>query len=134
MITSRIKQQELYADFTKTLTQNPVSLDLVRVINDDAVKESIKNLLTINRGERLFQPNLGSDIRRLLFETATPDTLVIIKDMVTTTIEKNEPRCSLIDVEVTGDVDSNAVSIKVMFVTINNEKPQTVEVFLDRVR
>ena len=34
----------------------------------EAVKNNIRNLLQTNEGERFFQPNLGLNLRTLLFE------------------------------------------------------------------
>jgi len=39
------------------------------------VKSNIKNLLLTSKGERVFQPDLGCDLRDLLFEQITPETL-----------------------------------------------------------
>ena len=71
----RKRPQGIYADFTKDLAVNPVTGDLARIIDEEAVKESLKNLLLTDRGERLFQPEVGSDIRATLFENNTPATL-----------------------------------------------------------
>ena len=43
----------------------------------DAVKEDIKLLLLTQQGERLFQPLLGMNIRRFLFEQITENTVEI---------------------------------------------------------
>lgn len=127
-------RRELYADFHKDLTLNPVNSDLARRINEEAVKESIKNLLLTNRGERLFNPNLGSNLRNIIFENLTPDVVVIIKETVRETIENYEPRCNLIEVNVTSSIDGNEVTITVVFNVINIEKPITLNVTLSRVR
>ena len=41
----------------------------------EQVKSNIKNLLLTSKGERVFQPDLGCDLRDLLFEQITPETL-----------------------------------------------------------
>lgn len=133
-LTPLQKTRELYADFHKDLTLNPVSLDLARKINEESIKESIKNLLLTDKGERFYRPNLGSDIRKLLFDNLTLDTIVIAEEMIKSTIRSYEPRCDLIDVDVTSSIDDNTLYATVIFSVTNREDPITLTVVLDRVR
>ncbi|MBL6760850.1 MAG: GPW/gp25 family protein [Ilumatobacteraceae bacterium] len=103
-------------------------------MNENSVKEAIKNILLTNRGERLFQPLVGSDIQSMLFENATPVTSILIRDRIESALQAYEPRCGIIDVEVIGDIDSNTVRINVVFYVINSETPQTLSIDIDRVR
>lgn len=134
MAIQRREKQELYADFHMNLVQNPVSEDLARKLNEDAVKESIRNLLLTDRGERLFQPQLGSDIRALLFENIGPDTIILLKDKITETIEVHEPRANLISVDVYASHDTNVLDARIVFSVINSTTPTALTVTLDRIR
>jgi len=127
-------KRELYSDFFKDLTENPVSNDLARNTNEEAVKEAIKNLLLTDKGERLFQPTLGGDIRRLLFDNITPASLIVIKEVVRETIENHEPRADLIGVDVKSAVDDNSIQITVIFNVINSEEDVTLITTIARVR
>jgi hypothetical protein len=128
------KRVSLYSDFHKDLTANPISNDIAIKRDEEAIKESIRNLLLTDRGERLFQPNLGSDLRATLFENNTPATIKIIQEQVKATISAYEPRVELISVEATSSLDDNALRINVSFYIRNNESPITVTVFLERIR
>ena len=46
----------------------------------DAIKNNIKLLLQTNQGERMFQPNLGMNLRNLLFEEMTEDLTIQIEN------------------------------------------------------
>lgn len=127
-------KKEIYSDFYKDFTQNPVSLDLARKTNVEAVKESIKNLILTDQGERLFQPTLGTKVRALLFDNLTPDLIISIRELVKDTITNYEPRAELIDVDVTAAIDSNDVKITIIFTVINIEEPIALAVTLTRVR
>lgn len=127
-------KKEIYSDFYKDFTQNPVSLDLARKTNVEAVKESIKNLILTDQGERLFQPTLGTKVRALLFDNLTPDLIISIRELVKDTITNYEPRAELIDVDVTSAIDSNDVKITIIFTVINIEEPIALAVTLTRVR
>ena len=133
-ITPRTASQEFFSDFTKNLEQIPGRQELARVINENAVKESIKNLIQTDRGERLFQPNLGCDIRGSLFESMTPETIIILEENIKLAINTYEPRCNLRDVEVTGNLDNNNLSVRIVFSVLNSTNLNSLSIDLSRVR
>jgi len=134
LYTARTKKITIYQDFKKNLEKSPVSNDLTVFKDEDAVKESIKNLILTNRGERLMQPNLGGDIQAMLFENITPSVITLIEDKVRDTIEINEPRAELVDVIVSSNIDDNKVNVKIVFYIKNVEQPIALDVFLERTR
>lgn len=133
-ITPRTRLEALYTDFHKDLALIPGRNDLARRVNENSVREAIKNIVLTDRGERLFQPTIGSDIRATLFENVTPATIILLKDKISDALNAFEPRCNLLDVEVLGDIDSNHLTVNVVFNVINNEGPQTISIGIDRVR
>lgn len=128
------KKRDLYSDFYKDLTVNPISLDLSTRKNEESIKESLKNLILTDRGERLMQPNIGSDVRASLFENASPVTLKILEERVRDVINNYEPRVSVINVDVTSLYDDNRVRVTIYFYVKNREDPISVDVFIERVR
>jgi phage baseplate assembly protein W len=133
-ITPLVKRRSLYSDFYKDLTVNPISLDLAIKRDEDAIKESLKNLILTDRGERLMQPNIGSDVRASLFENATPVALKILEERVRDVINNYEPRVSVIEVDVTSLYDDNRVQVTIYFYVKSNEQPLSVDIFIERVR
>ena len=137
IITPTVRKQDiLYSDLRKDLLLNPVNSDVSRYTDEDSIKESIKNLLLTDTGERLFNPTLGSNIRKMLFENIIhPETNYILKDLIKTTIENFEPRCNLISVNISNLFnDQNSATITIMFSVINIQTPITLNVVLNRVR
>lgn len=134
LITPRLKKRDLYSDVHKDMTVNPISSDLAVKRNEEAVKESIKNLILTDKGERLMQPLIGGNIRAMLFENNTPAVIKMIQEQVRTTIETYEPRCSLIDVNVLSMIDDNTVKIDIYFYINNIADPISLTVFLERTR
>jgi len=132
--TPATKKQNLYSDFKKDLTISPISKDLALIKDEDAVKESIKNLVLTDPGERLMQPYIGGGIRGLLFENITPGTLNLIKSRVETTIKTYEPRAQLIDVTVSSSIDDNRVDVVIRFYVRNSDIPVTLDLILTRIR
>lgn len=135
MITPQSRRkQETYSDFFKDLTLSPINNDVARKIDEDSIKESIKNLILTDRGERLFQPNLGCDIRKILFENITPDTIIIAREMIANTLKAYEPRAAVIGIDIRALTDLSTVIITVVFNVINKEEPVTLNITLERVR
>ncbi|MBT4994851.1 MAG: hypothetical protein HOM88_00090 [Hellea sp.] len=134
LITAKSKKISLYQDFKKDLELSPISSDITLNKDDEAVKESIRNLILTDRGERLMQPNLGGNIRAMLFENLTPATVRLMEEQVRSTVELYEPRAELIDVTVSANLDSNEVAITIEFYVTNDEQPVSLSVFLERTR
>lgn len=134
-VTPRTRKIEsVYSDFHKDLTVNPFSGDLSLKKDEEAVKEALKNIIFMDKGEKLFQPTFGGNIRSMLFELNTPVTLKLIQEQIKTTINNYEPRIELIDVEVYSLIDDNSVVIKILYALRNREEPLQIEFILERTR
>jgi phage baseplate assembly protein W len=133
-LTPRTRSQEFFSDFTREFDAIPGRTDIARLVNENAVKESIFNLIMTDRGERLFQPNIGCDIRGSLFENIDPNTMLILKENIKTTINTYEPRCNLRDVEVSGNIDTNELKVKIVFSVINTSTTSSLTIDLKRAR
>ena len=82
----------------------------------DAIKNDIKLLLMTQRGERLFQPFLGMNIRRFLFEQITDDTAIEIENDIVDTFQTWLPFVQLQDINVDlGDQNKNQIKINITF-------------------
>ena len=134
ILSSFIRKLNVYSDFRKDLLINPISSDIALKQNEDSVKEALKNLILTDKGERLFQPNIGSDIRKSLFDNMTPASIKVIEQNVKNTINNFEPRVTLISVDVTPDFDNYKIKIDISFYVRNVQTPVTVSVFLERTR
>lgn len=128
------RKLSIYSDLHKDLEKNPVSNDLALKLDEEAVKESMKNLILTNKGERLFQPNLGSDVVKSLFDNMTPATLKVLETNVRTTLKNYEPRATILDVELIPYYDENRIKINITFYVRSAEIPITIAVFLERTR
>jgi phage baseplate assembly protein W len=99
---------------------NPDTGDLVRNINDYAIREAMKNLILTDNGERPFQPTFGSGVRRLLFDNIDETTSVFLKKEIEIAIFNHDPRVLLKDVSLVIDEDRNSVDITIFYTTINS--------------
>ena len=123
-----------YKDFYDSFAAHPVRKDLYVLEDVDSIKNSIKNLIFTDPGERPFAPFLGGGIRQFLFENITPITSFSIQTQIEATIDNFEPRAKLIAVYVTPQPDQNLYTVQIVFSVINNPEPVTFDVLLTRVR
>lgn len=134
IITPISSKRNLFSDFHKNLSTNPITGELAVKRDEEAVKESIKNLILTDRGERLMQPYIGGNLRAMLFENNTPATTKLIQEQVKRTIETYEPRATLIDINVLSSIDENKVEVSIYFYINNVVEPVALSVFLERTR
>lgn len=132
--TTQDRKNQIYSDFLTDLNVHPESGDITRYVNETAVIRSIKNLILTNRGERLYQPTIGSDVSRLLFEPMGPSTANILSTTIQETITTHEPRAKVLQVEVVPNYDRNLYTVNIAILVINKQTPTTFNVLLTRVR
>jgi len=126
--------RDLFSDFLDDLTPHPITKDLGRVKNEQSIKQALKNIILTNLGERLFQPNIGSDVYASLFE---PNDIIMEENLrfaIQNAIRFHEPRVNLIEVRVTSFGEEDRVAINLIFSIINSIEVQSVNLFLRRVR
>jgi len=86
----------------------------------EAVKNNIRNLLQTEEGERFFQPNLGLNLKRILFEHITNENLIGVQDAILDKIEFWLPFVEVRDIQVlsrnnTTDIGVNEIRVKILF-------------------
>lgn len=114
-LTIEQKKIEYYSDFLTNFDKNPVTGFLARVTNEEAVKQSIRNIVMTNRGERPYNPMFGSTVYHSLFNPFDTTTLIAIKESITESINNWEPRADLKQVLVVPRPDDLSVNVKIIF-------------------
>lgn len=106
-----------FLDSSLTFKSNPLTKDIVTLRNETAIARSVRNLVSTHNGERFFQPELGCQVHRLLFEPIAPIVADQIKDEISSTITKYEPRVKLLKnaVSVKPDYEGNAYNVTVRY-------------------
>ena len=123
-----------YADLSLDFTANPQTGDVATVKDAVSVKRGIKNILLTAPFERLFQPEVGSGIKNLLFEPMTPLTEQRLSDACASAIEAWEKRASVIDISVISEEEYNRYRVAIKFSINNSLETEQVDVFLNRER
>ena len=128
-------KSQRFKDISLSFTPHPVTKDLPILANERAIIRSVRNLVETIPTERFFNSNLGSSIRDMLFDNFAGSSVMIIEDMVRTTVRNYEPRVGDIGVEVNASEDTNTVRVKVLFDIIGLEAPvQSFDFILEPTR
>jgi phage baseplate assembly protein W len=133
-ITQTTKKLEYFSDFKDNFTKHPITNQLVKVTNEDAVAQSIRNLILTDMGEIPFTPSRGSNIRKSLFMPFGPFVIEDITKAVSDTIKHSEPRAQVLSIVVYESEAQNAVGINIVFSVINSVQPSSLNLILKRPR
>lgn len=123
-----------YVDLDLDFKPHPITGDLSRKFDGEAVKRSIRALILTQTYERPFQPGLGVGIYGLLFEPLSPVVAVSMRNMIVTVIRRYEPRANLVDVRVNSAPDQNSYDVTITFRLTDNPNPLTLVLALKRLR
>jgi len=123
-----------FKDLDLSFNIHPVKKDINKHVGVKAVINSIKNLVLTNHYEKPFQPEIGSNVRKLLFENIDELTSIALQREIAQVIANYEPRASVSKVYVFADYDNNGFNVEVEFSVINQSNPITITFFLERIR
>tara|TARA_R110002050_G_scaffold55319_1_gene124972 strand:+ start:32 stop:457 length:426 start_codon:yes stop_codon:yes gene_type:complete len=128
------RASRIYKDLDLNFGRNPITNDVNRLTDVEAVKRSVRNLINTNHYERPFHPEIGSDVRAMLFEPMTPLTALNLQRKVAEVLNNFEPRIDLQQVLANPDLDRNSYSLRIIFYVVGSNSPVEVETFLERLR
>lgn len=125
-----------FKDLDLNFNIHPVRKDINKHVGNLAVINSVKNLMSINEGEKFFNPNVGGNIRRLLFENIDNITALNIEKEIQFIIANYEPRVvqPIDQVLVTPNIDNNSFNVRIQFRIQNVSEPLTVTFQLAQTR
>lgn len=123
-----------YKDLDLNFNIHPVTKDINRNLAEIAVIGSIKNILLTNHYERPFQPELGSNVRRLLFEPADTITAASLERAIMECLKNYEPRITIKASNVFPRPDENAYQVRLELYIANRTEPLNITFMLERVR
>ena len=134
-VTNRSKRSvKIYKDLNLDFQQNTATKDIQKMLDVESVKRSVRNLINLNYYEKPFHPEIGSNLRGLLFENITPQISHYIGKQIEFLIKNYEPRCKLVEVDNRPNLDRNGYSVSISFYVVNSPNPVQVETFLERLR
>ncbi|MDA9007769.1 GPW/gp25 family protein [Porticoccaceae bacterium] len=131
---AKTKKKEIYSDVDLGFFAHPITGNVSRKVNRDAVRQSVKSLILTDYYDRPFKPNIGCGIRYYLFELFTPAVKQQMESAIRETVANHEPRADIVSVLVEEKQDMHALVVSVAFMIINDPNPVVLDVILERVR
>ena len=128
------RSSKIYKDLNLAFEQNTSTKDIQKIKDVEAVKRSVRNLINTNHYEKPFHPEIGSNLRAMLFEIMSPQMNHVISKQIENLINNYEPRCRLVQVHTQPMFDRNGYSFQISFYVQNHPDPVIVESFLERLR
>lgn len=122
----------VYKDLSFSFKKHPLTGDLVTKTDDQAIKQSVKNLVKTRAYSRGFNVDIHSGIDDLLFENFTPILEHSIKREVENVLNNFEPRISIISVDVFSD-NQNSLVITMKYKILNNDTLEQLEFVLEQI-
>jgi|TARA_A200000159_G_scaffold103282_1_gene96011 phage baseplate assembly protein W len=128
-----VATKDIYSDLDIFFRKHPITGDVVRKTDTDAIKRSVRNIVLTNKFERPFKPNFGGSIRNLLFELNTDRQLNRMKITLAKEIEILEPRVNNVQVALSNQ-DNNKLDMTIFYNITNGSPNQEIEINVSRTR
>ena len=128
------RSARIFKDLNLDFQQNTATKDIQKITDVESVKRSVRNLINTNHYEKPFRPEVGSNLRAMLFELISPQMNHAISKEIDLMIANYEPRCRLVEVSSNPQIDRNAYAVTISFYVVNHPEPVVVESFLERLR
>jgi phage baseplate assembly protein W len=131
--SGNVAKKNMYSDLDLSFIVHPILKDIRPLLDLDAVKNSVKNIVLTSFYDRPFHPEVGSGVRALLFEPASIFTALSIKDEINRCLGLYEPRINSVTIQISDDIDNNAYAITIGFVVLYDQQEE-VQFYLNRLR
>ena len=120
-----------FEDINLSFKRHPVTIDLVAIRNEDAIKKSVKNIIFTILGEKPYLPLFGSTLNSSLFELNTTVNQIRITDEIKQVLLNYEPRIDNVIVTVRNVPDSHELAATIQYdITGLSSPSQSVDVIL----
>jgi len=124
----------IYKDLDLNFRIHPIKKDVTTLQDGNAIVRSIYNLIMTNHYERPFRPELGSNIRQMLFENVDASTARSIERFIDETVGNFEPRATIRRVDVLPKEDLHAYEVRLEFFIDIQPTPFITSFLLERIR
>ena len=96
----------------------------------DQVKSNLINYFLTNKGERILNPTYGGDLRNLLFEQITEETLSVLQKRIENDLENKFPIIEVKSLIINPQPNFNIINIILTYNTLNLEN-EVIEINIE---
>lgn len=133
--TIQSEKQELYSDFLINFDRNPVTGILAKVVNEDAIKSSMRNLILTMLTERYYLPHAGSKANAILFELNDSTAEESLETSIRYALRNYEKRAKILNINVENILSKDGYVVSIDFDCENIAGgPFNLSMFIKRVR
>ena len=97
----------------------------------DVVRANLINWLLTNKGERVFRPNFGANLRELIFEGVTEGSQDILEERITNTISEEFPMVTIVKVQFNRNEDRHTINFVLEYKIRNIESIDELNIELN---
>jgi phage baseplate assembly protein W len=90
----------------------------------DQIKSNIINYILTDKGERVFNVNFGSSLRRYVFENSNLENSTLLQQTLKTELQANFPNVQFNQISVTPNYDENTIDISIVYTIYNGPENQ----------
>lgn len=127
-------RKSLFKDLDLDFIMHPTTGDVSQKTDAEAIKRSVRNLVLMNRYDKLFHPEIDSRVTKMLFEPATPIMAMGLRSNLIDILNRYEPRAKITDIIVAFNENKNSFDIQVSFIVLATREVSKVFVSLERIR
>ena len=95
--------------------------------DNSAIKADLMHLILTRRGQRLYNPDFGTDLLRFIFEPNDGLTLSGIKEEITSVVKKYLPNLQINEISVTESETSEYAAVVRLDYTITDNVFETTD-------
>jgi phage baseplate assembly protein W len=81
----------------------------------DQIKSNLINLLLTNKGERLYNPEFGADLKTAIFEGINNDIEDLVKGLINSNVSIFVPEVTVTNINIVRNEDQNSISVTVQY-------------------
>ena len=121
-----------FTDIDINMKNHPETGDVVLKYDINAVKRAIRNLVLTNHYEIPFKPNLGTNLRGMLFDLNDDPSRIVLEQQIKDMLNNFEPRADFTN--IMSSAIGNSLNVTVMFTIGNTPEPHSLDLILERIR
>ncbi len=121
-----------FVDLDLNFLRHPITSDVSKRIDNNAISTAIKNLIMTKTYDRPFHPEISSQVADMLFENMTKSTMVNMERAIRYVLENFEPRIEVVDVIVDQQQDNNHLYIEIHYRIIGSVEVVSTQFYLER--
>ena len=110
--------KEVFLDISMQSKQQGNKCTIDKLVNVNAIRNSLDNIFSWTPGERILNPEFGTNLRKLLYEGITDFNVEQIVAEIKHAVAQWEPRvqvANIVDVSTVEDHENNTVHLKVIY-------------------